>query len=1224
MNNYKVSLYCWGNTANGEFGFGGIDEQMITTPRKQKCLDINKQYLKMKQVAAGRNHTLLLLTTNSVVKGKEDNNTSISVVTRIYSCGSNDRQQLGRTGTWRRFQVIEELNKHVAVQIACGFNHSLVLTEAGQVFAFGCNLFGQLGVIIENDDCILKPSLVKKLAHEFVVQIACGGNHSIALTNKGSLYAWGSNAFGQIGDGMKGNCVYVPTLVEHLHGVPIRCISAGGSHTCAVSYLNNLYVWGKNESGQLGLNDTRNRLKPTLQPSLSNCVCYVSCGEDHSAAITKDGGLFTWGAGTYGQLGHGKQADEMFPRRVFELMGLEVTQVSCGRCHTLAVIGSKGRLYSFGLNGSGQLGTGLSRGTELTPRKVDGPWVEMEAKEVAIRARSGPIIKVDDADVENVDNEGEWKEINENNSDSELMVVDEVLSRSTSPSPPSASSPTKGDEEIVPIVEEPDDSSQHQRVHNSSSVEIDEYNSDPDSDCENERPISNHFVSSIGGIIPGSKPRVNHIKLLTVFASKGDQSYALTTRLDEELPIIDFRNVITRNLTLFDNAILESMLVIDQDEQIPDEMLDYIETTFGSVSCWNASYVSDLVEDSSISSPRIDWESAYYGFNCLRKCVNERLSELALNVIKEQLFPCLPKACGDNGINEEILRVYLLIPLFHFFYADIKNEKQITEILSPFSRAVIKLNDNAKKSLETWWSTTDKEYFGSLIKIYKNAIVFTLKCLSDDKQKEENNEPINLPRNSTASINLKLCLDFLRLLNNVNQKTNKISYKDFYIKELHDCVDIKMDYIYWLGSKCKTGNVRHDFYFCDYPFVFDGGAKTIVLATDSLIRQQNAAENAIYRNLVFMPFAHGSAVVTGSPYFMVNVNRNNLVQCAINQLLAKHSADDYKKPLKINFENEEAIDAGQGVKKEFFLLLMKDLLDPKYGKFTEYHETNSIWFNAAETDPNELQIYELIGIVCALAIYNQVIIYLPFPLPLYKKILKKPLDLDDLSYLDPYLIRSLKEILNTSYTECEFNAVYGDLNFTISLNCYGHPQDFDLCLDGAKKQLTYSNRKEYVDLYWNFILNESVSKQFGAFNAGFTKVVETDILNLFQAEELMQLIIGQENYDWQLLEKEGTSYKEPFNVDHPTIKMFWNVFHSLSEEEKRKFLLFLTGSDRIPILGMKAINFVIQAMKVGEDHLPVAHTCFNVLDLPEKYSSEQKLRNKLLQAIEHTKGFALA
>lgn len=116
---------------------------------------------------------------------------------------------------------------------------------------------------------------------------------------------------------------------------------------------------------------------------------------DHTAALTRDGGVFTFGAGMYGQLGHCTSANEMLPRKVLELMGTTVTQIGCGRCacqvmqnirqqflnrlfsfprcHTLAFVPSKGRIYAFGLGGSGQLGT-KSTANANAPQLVLGQW----------------------------------------------------------------------------------------------------------------------------------------------------------------------------------------------------------------------------------------------------------------------------------------------------------------------------------------------------------------------------------------------------------------------------------------------------------------------------------------------------------------------------------------------------------------------------------------------------------------------------------------------------------------------------------------------------------------------------------------------------------------------------------------------------------------------------------------------------------------------------------
>ncbi len=115
------------------------------------------------------------------------------------------------------------------------------------------------------------------------------------------------------------------------------------------------------------------------------------------------------------------------------------------------------------------------------------------------------------------------------------------------------------------------------------------------------------------------------------------------------------------------------------------------------------------------------------------------------------------------------------------------------------------------------------------------------------------------------------------------------------------------------------------------------------------------------------------------------MRRDYIVQDTLNQL-SKQKRDDLKKPLKVMFVNEDAYDAG-GVRKEFFLLLLREILDPKYGMFAYYDETHTIWFNDQTFEEHDM--YHLIGQICGLAIYNSIIIDLPFPLALYKKLLKE-------------------------------------------------------------------------------------------------------------------------------------------------------------------------------------------------------------------------------------------
>ena len=172
---------------------------------------------------------------------------------------------------------------------------------------------------------------------------------------------------------------------------PIRMISGGGSHSAVLTIGGALYMFGKNDFGQLGQSDRVNRWNPTLQQSLkAQKIAYVSLGDDHSAVITEEGGLFTWGAGMYGQLGHGSNNNEVLPKKVFELMGTKITQVSCGRCHTL-VATEFGKIISFGLNGSGQLGIG-SREAKTSPTVIRGSWAEVNVKDLLPRTANRSLI----------------------------------------------------------------------------------------------------------------------------------------------------------------------------------------------------------------------------------------------------------------------------------------------------------------------------------------------------------------------------------------------------------------------------------------------------------------------------------------------------------------------------------------------------------------------------------------------------------------------------------------------------------------------------------------------------------------------------------------------------------------------------------------------------------------------------------------------------------------
>ncbi|OWZ05716.1 HECT E3 ubiquitin ligase [Phytophthora megakarya] len=397
--------------------------------------------------------------------------------------------------------------------------------------------------------------------------------------------------------------------------------------------------------------------------------------------------------------------------------------------------------------------------------------------------------------------------------------------------------------------------------------------------------------------------------------------------------------------------------------------------------------------------------------------------------------------------------------------------------------------------------------------------------------------------------------------------------------------------------------------FCDFPFVLDAASKSKVLQIDSDLEQRARAQDTVLsRSILTM----GSAP---SPYLVLKVRRENIVEDAMQQLVhLSSSAETLKKPLKVKFVGEEGIDEG-GVQKEFFQILIRQLLDPAYGMFTYDDDTRTLWFNSDSLEAT--MEFELIGTLLGLAIYNAVILDVSFPHTVYKKLMGCKLVLEDLQLALPDLGLGLRQLLNFIG---DVEGVY-QRNFEYSYEVFGEVKTVELKPGGNSIPVTNDNREEYVTLYVDYVLNKSVSRQYAAFHHGFHQVCNREVLSMFRWEELQLLICGSSDLNFDALE-EATHYEDGFTKHSEIIQNFWVIVHALPLEDKKKLLRFTTGSDRVPIRGLSNLVFVISRNGPDSDRLPTAHTCFNHLLLPE-YSSREKLKERLLLAINQAEGFGL-
>ena len=233
----------------------------------------------------------------------------------------------------------------VTSQIAAGASHNVALKSDGTVWTWGANGSGQLG----NGSTMDSPIPVQVNTLSGITMVAAGGVHSVALKSDGTLWTWGYNGAGELGNGTTTNS---STPVQVLTGVKV--IAAGFFHTAAVKNDGSVWTWGNNSSGQLGVGSYTNSTRPVKVSSLTGATA-LAAGLFHTAAVTSGGIVWCWGSNNFGQLGDGTITDSTIPVKVNELEG--ATAVAMGYYHTVAVK-SDGTMWGWGYNGYGQLGVG--------------------------------------------------------------------------------------------------------------------------------------------------------------------------------------------------------------------------------------------------------------------------------------------------------------------------------------------------------------------------------------------------------------------------------------------------------------------------------------------------------------------------------------------------------------------------------------------------------------------------------------------------------------------------------------------------------------------------------------------------------------------------------------------------------------------------------------------------------------------------------------------------
>jgi alpha-tubulin suppressor-like RCC1 family protein len=251
--------------------------------------------------------------------------------------------------------------------ISTGWNHTLILQANGTVWAFGDNTSGDLG----NGGTAPSTTPVQATGLPSVVAVAAGYYHSLALDSSGHVWSWGYNAQGQLGNGSSdGNPHSTPTQISGLSS--IVAVAAGQYHSLALDSSGNLWSWGYNGDGELGNGSSDGSPHPTPAIAVSNSgFIAISAGYNHNLAIKNDSTVLGWGANSYGQIGDGTYTQRNSPVVVPNLSG--ITQVVAGNQASVVLRTegmASGTVWTWGYNAQGQLGDGTNTSR---PTLAEGP-----------------------------------------------------------------------------------------------------------------------------------------------------------------------------------------------------------------------------------------------------------------------------------------------------------------------------------------------------------------------------------------------------------------------------------------------------------------------------------------------------------------------------------------------------------------------------------------------------------------------------------------------------------------------------------------------------------------------------------------------------------------------------------------------------------------------------------------------------------------------------------
>uniref|UniRef100_F6VRU3 HECT and RLD domain-containing E3 ubiquitin protein ligase family member 6 n=1 Tax=Xenopus tropicalis TaxID=8364 RepID=F6VRU3_XENTR len=998
-----------------------------------------------------------------------------------------------------------------------------------------------------------------KKTQECVQKVSCGEKHTLYLLEDGTLLSCGQNPYGQLGRKSNNSSI---EQISSLEAQTIVDISCGTNHSVAVSDEGSIYSWGDGSEGQLGTGNlsSRNFTPKKITGLFNTKIIQISCGNFHSLALSEDGRVFSWGQNKCGQLGLGSQIiNQATPQLVKSLKGIPLVQVTAGGSQSFA-LSMSGTVFAWGKNNAGQLGfksDPMKAGT-FKPHAVNSlrnlgvAYISCGEEHTAVLSKDGSVYTFGD------DTHGQLGQ----NSGNQTSVPQKI-------------------EDYAGQVSQVACGRYHTLLYVFSCNRIVSFGKgslrpQDNTECSDEAELPSEF--DISSLVPTNDLRDVYVKWIFAgnnvgFAVPFSQQEATKRTLLSDT----FKPILRLDLP----TIKKWMKAQTGSEEYQIAKRE-ICTIFSSPACFTAGFVNRSSSNTSSASSIVDLGVASKLFTELIK--DRRISDIICSSIRNDLIPELESL----PLLYEAFAIFLLLPECPLLH----DLSICLSVVVALAKAINNMGESSLKILGTLWSHMQASSMTKQIQLLKIAVILSIQGIQ-------------------AEPGTKDLLQMLKKLYKANLKGNCIvPINAFCMNELCPLIILPLDVNNWRLWQSQPEPDENAFpaIYCRFPFVFNFPTKVQALHLDSMRKRNNEkfqAQEQLVRNRL-----QGISDLPNIPLLHLILRRGHLLEDTLHKLSIVEDPN-LKKDLLVEFQGESTTDSA-AVTKEFFLVLLESMVNPDYGMFSCSDPLLPIWFPS--TPLVEKKKYFYFGIICGLAVYNQIVIYLPFPLALFKKLLGKKATLEDLKELQPTMGRTMKDLLDAESTVVESMETY----FCFSWD----NKSIDLIPNGGSVQVNNLNKKDFVNKCIDYIFNTSVMVPFEEFKRGFYKVCDKEIISFFQPDELMALVAGTTEYDWNIFEK-TTMYLGKFTPDHPTIRMFWKVFHALSLVNKKGFLMFLTGNDKLPIFTRGGDNIRMKISSFGvpdETHLPEAQTCFHMLFLPE-YSNIKSLKQKLMLAIAHNKGY---